>query len=113
MPAVYLAWYGFLHIATPGMGKWTQGFDMFFMANFWSRSVMLWRWILIGLIGSIVIVIPSWEDDGEDFYLSDRIRNRLKTHQHGAVWIVVGVLILASIMATVQVTRVAWDNDKD
>jgi len=100
MPVVYAMFWLLQHLVFEGM-DWSQRWDQYFMANFWSGSVMLWLWLTVGFIGTAVIIFSSMEDDfGSTGSLS--------------VSLILGVIAVIVVIATfVQLFRVEWDNDKD
>ncbi len=109
MPALYAVLWGILHYLMEGF-RFGQQLDQFMLANFWSGSVMLWTWLAIGLIGTVVILMYDEQtiDAGDRYY--ERTERTLTS---GPLRVVAVFVALLAIVSVVQVFRVAWDNDKD
>jgi hypothetical protein len=93
-PAVYGLGYC-LRYVTPGH-KVEQSADQWFYANFLSFDALLWVWLTIGFIGSVIIALVFLDDGPE--WLS---------------WGVGALALLLALASFVQAWRVAWDDDKD
>jgi hypothetical protein len=95
-PAVYgLGWC--LRIVTPGH-RFEQSADQWFYANFLILGGLLWLWLTIGFLGSIVILARALDQD------------------HIGRWagrVTVTVSVLLALTTFVQAWRVIWDDDKD
>lgn len=99
MPAVYgLVWLLWHHIFE-GYAA-TQWIDQLMQANFWSGGALLWIWLLVGFIGSVVICSV----DGFDYPGIVSQRSLLVTAT---------AFGLIAVLCAVQLGRVVWDNDKD
>ncbi len=109
MPLLYVAFWGVLHYLMEGFALGQQ-LDQFMLANFWSGSVMLWAWLSIGLIGTIVIVLYDVEEEDDGFGDTVNKRGPSKDRLVRAAAVLVAI---ASIASMVQAFRVTWDNDKD
>lgn len=96
MPLGYALIWAFLHYVIGGIATWSQGWDQFFMAQFWSGGPLLWIWLLVGAIGSGIIWGLSSEDD---FNLGDKLYVVLAS--------------IAAIACVVGMISAIWDNDKD
>jgi hypothetical protein len=95
-PALYgLGWC--LRFVTPGH-KAEQSADQWFYANFLSFGALLWVWLTIGFIGSVVIALLALPSSGP-------------TRRVG--WGVGALALLLALASFVQAWRVAWDDDKD
>jgi hypothetical protein len=99
MPAVYgLGWC--LRFVTPGH-KVEQSADQWFFANFLTLGELLWLWLTVGFIGTVVIASRSARSAAAT--RAWRLAGR-------SVSVVAGVLAVACF---VQAWRVGWDDDKD
>jgi hypothetical protein len=95
-PAVYgLGWC--LRIVTPGH-RFAQSADQWFYANFLSFGGLVWLWLTIGFIGSIVILAHAVAEDDLGPWT-------------GRVTVTLAVLL--AVTTFVQAWRVVWDDDKD
>ncbi|MCA9309181.1 hypothetical protein KC973_02295 [Candidatus Saccharibacteria bacterium] len=75
--------------------KFNQTLEQFMLANVWSGGGWLFLWLIIGFIGSIVIVMLD-----EDWKKTSNI-------------VVSVLLLIATVASIVSFTKVNWDNDKD
>lgn len=111
MPALYALVWVVLNYLMEGF-RFGQQLDQFMMANFWSGSVMLWTWLAVGLVGTVVILMYD-EQMVEVGSRYSRYERRERTLTSGPVRIVAVVVALLAVISAVQVFRVSWDNDKD
>ncbi len=73
---------------------YNQNIDQFMLANFWSGGVMLWMWLVIGALGSVLIMKNTGVSGGLD-----------KT--------AIVAFIVMSLVFSVAAFNISWDNDKD
>ena len=108
-PLVYGIW-RFILLVLPGHKK-AQSTDQWFMANFYSHSTLLWVWLMIGLLGSLGIILATAHFDDSTSYSVGKPPTR--KHTGTGTFAVVILVTLAVAGSITQLSRVSWNNSKD
>lgn len=98
MPLGYALIWAFLHFVIGGIATWSQGWDQFFMAQFWSGGPLLWIWFLVGCIGSAIIWGASASSD-DGINVGDKV--------------IIAAASIAAVACVVGMISTMWDNDKN
>lgn len=95
IPAGYTLIWAFLHFIIGGVATASQSWDQFYMANFWSGSVLLWVYLLVGCIGSAIIWAATSVDD-----------------HNPADTVMILAALGAAVFCVISLVGETWDNDK-
>lgn len=92
--------YVITHYLMGGMGVQKESWNLFFQNNIFNAGVLLWIYLVIGFLGSLIIYPLAVEGDNNDtMKAADAIP-----------LVLIGILLVCSF---VQFFRLTWDNDKD
>lgn len=99
MPLVWLIGWGLSNWITPGMGSWHLGFNQVFNVWLVHQTGLFWIWIIIGLIGSLIIIGSMYFSQDED-----------APGFHGILALGTTALLVFGLW---QYIATVWDDDKD
>jgi hypothetical protein len=115
--AIWWAWTPFFYglwrlllLILPGHKK-AQHLDQWFMANIWSHGELLWVWLLIGFVGTLVIILMTEHYNDDSSYSAGKLPTR--QHTSGATVLMVCLALLCLVGSIVQVSRIGWNTSKD
>jgi hypothetical protein len=120
IPLVLLIGWGLSELITPGMGHWHLEWNQWLDRIFWTHSGWMWVYVMVGLIGSLVILFigedePAAHRSRDYDYPGNRPKPTSKQTNTSAI-AQIGLAVLlagALVFSFIQWWTVVWDADKD